>query len=99
MGQLAKLSGSFALSGLVAHSLIVSKSDAYFSPVYVPLLELPYPVRRPSGKVVKDFRAKEPGEAEVVSGPPCSQLKAHMPLLPAVHAFIPCWMSSSKGSL
>ena len=68
LGQIAKLSGSFALSGLVAHSLILNRADAYFSPVYVPLLEQPYPVRRQSGKIIKDFRAKELGEADVVSG-------------------------------
>ena len=70
MAQLAKLSGSFAASGLVAHALLGSTSitaHAYFNPVYVPLMELPYPVRRPSGKVVKDFRAKELGEKDVVS--------------------------------
>lgn len=70
LAQLAKLSGSFAASGLVAQTLLRGTSvtaQAYFNPVYVPLLELPYKVRRQSGKVVMDYRAKELGEKDVVS--------------------------------
>ena len=78
LGQVAKLSGSFALSGLVAQSLLVKRADAYFSPVYVPLLEQPYPVRRQSGKIVQDFRAKELGETDLVGcSDPCPN--AHNP--------------------
>lgn len=55
---LAKLSGSFAVSGLlgsaVGHSRV--QAFAFTDPVYVQLRDVSYPIKRQSGKVFKDLR-------------------------------------------
>lgn len=55
---LAKLSGSFAVSGLlgtsVGHGWV--QASAFTDPVYVQLRDVPYPIKRHSGKVVIDLR-------------------------------------------
>ena len=67
LSQIAKLSGSLALSGLVG-SLAARRyksAHAYaIDPIYVQLRDVPFPVRKFSGKVV---RIGSSGEAEVVS--------------------------------
>jgi len=58
----AKLSGSFAFSGLVAQygNGKAHQAFAFTDPVYYQLRDVTYPVRRPSGKVVQDLRSKRP---------------------------------------
>ncbi|BDA40639.1 hypothetical protein COCOBI_01-2920 [Coccomyxa sp. Obi] len=54
----AKLSGSFAVSGLLGNSVGHGRVQAFAftDPVYVQLREVPYPIKRQSGKVIKDLR-------------------------------------------